>query len=371
MEIVEVRADNVYISLKQPFTYTGVTLHHLPYVLITIKTKSGILGYGEASAAWDITGETQESVRGALRHAEKLLTGQAVDDIADVWGIMHSIAHAIAFNGAMKCAVETALLDIVGKARGRPVSDLFNRTRKNKVTVSALLPITRDLATVEDTIHRILQNGFTQVKIKAGIDFMHDKKVLKRIRKISSDIGITLDINQGWRQIDRAIDYCNALGEFDLLWIEQPIAADDFEGLKKIREHCPVKIMADESMHTLKDCRILCEMQAVDLVNIKLAKCGGLLSALAIADFCDAHEQAYVVGSMIESTLGMAANVHFASLVNYTITDFGSLSFLDQDYATGLHLRGNGIDVPDKAGLGIAMNSPNASNDKNSYRFFS
>jgi len=162
-------------------------------------------------------------------------------------------------------------------------------------------------------------------------------------------------MNGAWPDAATAIENIKKLEKFNVAWIEQPVHPGDFHSLKQIRDTGLTTIVADESMHTLRDCSILCELDAVDMVNISLTKCGGFCQALQIAEYCTMQGMPYIIGSNLNTQIGMAANTHFASITDNGGTDINTVHLIKKDIAFGLVTDQYRVIVPEKPGLGVEL----------------
>jgi L-alanine-DL-glutamate epimerase-like enolase superfamily enzyme len=183
------------------------------------------------------------------------------------------------------------------------------------------------------------------LKIKVGTP--NDVANLKAIREVSSAI-IRVDANAAWtpKEAVRAIEQ---LAEFDIEFVEQPVAPSNLAGLRFVREHSPLPIISDESSITSEDVPRLAE--CVDGVNVKLMKCGGLNRALKMIHVARVHHLKVMLGCMIESSLAITAAAHLTPLVDYADLD-GHL-LIDDDPYTGVRVEQGKLILPDGAGLGV------------------
>jgi L-alanine-DL-glutamate epimerase-like enolase superfamily enzyme len=142
-------------------------------------------------------------------------------------------------------------------------------------------------------------------------------------------------------------------------FIEQPVKADDIEGLGRIKEAVKTPVLADESVFSLRDAKKLLEMQAVDYINIKLDKCGGISKALELAELCAAYETQCMLGCMLEGPIAIAAAMHVASAKADTITmiDLDGVALLAENPTEGnILFDESDLSLSDDIGLGISYN---------------
>ncbi|HIP27564.1 MAG TPA: dipeptide epimerase, partial [Sulfurovum sp.] len=200
--------------------------------------------------------------------------------------------------------------------------------------------------------------GYDTLKIKIGDDPQKDVERVRAIHDaLDKNIKLRLDANQGWTAKEsvillHALEKQNIIAEF----IEQPVAADDFEGLKYIKERVQTPLLADESIFSVKDARKLLEMQAIDYVNIKLAKTAGISQALKLADLSKEFGVKCMTGCMLEGPISVAAGVHVASAKADIITmlDLDAVSLLESHPVdTSIIFNESEIVLSDAVGLGV------------------
>ena len=157
-----------------------------------------------------------------------------------------------------------------------------------------------------------------------------------------------MDANTAWSPKEAVRKICE-LAPLGIDIIEQPTAADDLEGLKFIREHSDVPIIADESVKRAADIPALAE--CVDGINIKLVKCGGLLEAMRIINVARAYKLQVMIGCMIESSLGITAAAHLMPLADYV--DLDSHLLIANDPYIGVTLKNGKLVLPNRPGIGV------------------
>ena len=156
--------------------------------------------------------------------------------------------------------------------------------------------------------------GYSVLKVKVGDDAELDvERMAAILAVVPKTVTLRLDANQGWTPKE-AVKLIRRFEElaYPIQFIEQPVRAWDLEGLKYVRDHVSTPIMADESVFSAKDAMRLIEGGYVDLLNIKLMKCGGIAEAMKIASIAEA-KGACMIGSMIESSISVAAAAQVAA----------------------------------------------------------
>ena len=198
--------------------------------------------------------------------------------------------------------------------------------------------------------------GFGHLKVKGGQDPAKDLELVRAVRAaIPADAELCLDANEGY-DAATALPYLAKMGEAGLTLLEQPLPRWDLAGLVRLRERLDVRLMVDESMHSLQDALEIARRGAADVLNIKILKVGGLHRALQIANVAEAAGLAVKVGSMPELGVATLAAVHLAAAVpGATVAAdlVGPLMVHEDPLAPTVFADCDGwIDVPTSPGLG-------------------
>ncbi len=338
------------LKLSRPFSYATASLHFLSYAITKIEGE-GVVGYGEVAAAWDVTGETQASAIGLEDYVSPLVLNKEINSVESIKTVMSNISREIAENYATKAGIEAALLDLLGKKKGLDICALFGAESK---------PISSQTVLSFGDFDKFLSGEFkilepTSIKVKVGRNFIKEKIVLEKIREQFPNIPLNIDVNQGWPSYKEAIQKIKELESLKLSWVEQPLSAHDVYGLKRLKENISVPIMLDESCGTLDEVILFIEGNCGDMVNVKLAKCGGLLAAVEIFDWCKKHQVPYIIGDMIHSQLGTMMNLCAGLLGKPVTQDLTPLDRLADDPSSGIIVQDGGFILPKGPGLGINL----------------
>ncbi|MFC0015506.1 MULTISPECIES: mandelate racemase/muconate lactonizing enzyme family protein [Allobacillus] len=354
MRIQEIETYTVKIPLKKPFKTALRTVIEAESVYVKVTTDNGISGYGEAPPTHVITGDSLHSIDYAINQVYKpLLIGKSIDQLEEV---MQILQQAMIRNTSAKAALDMAVYDCFAQQTGLPLYKLLGGYRdelETDYTVSVNEP-----SEMADDAQQYIEDGFNLLKIKVGKDEI--AKDIERIKAIREKVGdqptIRLDANQGW-SVKEAIYAIRKMEDLNLNieLVEQPVKYHDLKGLKQVTEQTETLIMADEAVFTSIDARRVLEMGAADLINIKLMKAGGIHEALKINRLAEAFGVSCMVGSMIETKLGISAAAHFAaSQPNITRFDFDAPLMLKEDLINGgVTYERNHIYFSKDAGLGI------------------
>ncbi|MDB4950386.1 MAG: hypothetical protein JWM27_3035 [Gemmatimonadetes bacterium] len=312
-------------------------------VWVRLTDEDGIEGWGEA-AATPFYGETAETVAAVLPRYAQVLEEAAAGDPFALERTERALEKAIGRNPAARAALSCALHDLLGKRLGLPVWKLWGLDPAAAPLSSFTIGID-DPEVVRDKVREA--ESYSILKVKVGTS--HDEAILAAIRDVAPTKPVFVDANTGWtaRQAVRALPM---LESFGVTLLEQPVTKADVEGLKEIRRHSRIPIVADESCETSADVAKLAG--AVDGVNIKLAKCGSLREALRIVHAARAHGMSVMLGCMVESTLGIAAAIQLAPLVDWVDLDGAALLANDPFRGPGLESDGR-LRFNREPGLGV------------------
>lgn len=354
MLIQSIETVPVAVPLIKPFKTALRTVHTAYAVYVKVTCDDGRVGWGEAPPTHVITGDSIGSITYAI---EEVITPQLIGlDIRQREVIFHALKRSIVRSTSAKAAIDMAIHDLLGQLAGTPLYQLlggFRQAIETDFTVSV-----NDAVEMADDAERYVTDGFNVLKVKVGIGKISED--IARIKAIRERVGnaptIRLDANQGWqaKEAVRAIRLMEDAG-LEIELIEQPVLADDIEGLKYVTDHTLTPIMADESIFSAKDALRVLQLRAADLINIKLMKSGGIHEALTINALAQSYGVECMVGSMIETKLGITAAAHFAaSQPNITRFDFDAPLMLAKDIvAGGIVYEGRTIRLPKTAGLGL------------------
>lgn len=355
MFIKNITAEKYTVKLREPFSYHTLTLNSLPYVLIKAVSNTELIGLGEAALAWDVTGETQAGAIAALSLVKSFIVDAKIDSVSDVKKIMTNIESNLANNTGLKAGIESALLDILGQAKKQSIYKLLGGKNKNFVILQKTFSFEDMRGDFLSIIQNAVKQGVKIFKFKVGGRMAEEIKILQKVYKQFPEINIVLDANQAWSSSAGVLKFLHALKNIKIKWLEQPLSAQDYDGLATLRKQTSVLIMADESCHNLHDLKLLNEKKAIDLVNIKLAKCGGLFMAQSMIKYCEENKIGYMLGDMLHSGVGTAYNLHAACLGNFISYDLTLPARLLADKSKGLKWDGFKVYIPSQSGLGIKL----------------
>ncbi len=321
-------------------------------VLVRLRTEDGVIGYGEASPYPAITGETQQTNVALGRNLAQMVRGREPFTLARVVADMDAFAPG---NPSIKAAFEMALWDICAKLAGQPVCCLLGNYRDTFETDQTIFIDTPEVTA--QAARNVVRQGFKVIKVKVGESPEKDVARLQAVRAaVGPDISLRIDANQGWTPGD-AVRSLRALEQFHIQFCEQPVAAWDWAGMKFVRDRVGIPIMADESVHVAHDLIEGIRRDAIDMVNIKLMKAGGLMQAARIAQIAEAANLRCMLGCMQETRLGLTAAAHVVvsqQSIHYADLD-AFLVHSSDPVIGGMEVKDGMVGLPQLPGLGLDM----------------
>ena len=340
------------IPLKAPVSISLGTIDHARNILVTIETDTGLTGWGEGSPFWMIAGETQASGLAAARDMARLLAGR---NPLDIEGAIAALTRYLPGHPTTRSAFDMALYDLAAQAAQMPLYQFLGGSSRPLITDETIYINTPERM-VQDAM-RIRANGAEAIKVKLGTTAPNDIRVMNAIRQaIGPDLPLRADANQGW-DVPTAQAVLRAIGDLNVQYCEQPIRRDDIAGLRHLRQQSPVPIMADESVFSATDALQLVRAEAVDYLNIKLAKSGGIREALKINAIAEAANVPCMIGCMSESRLALTANAHVASARhNIRFCDLdGCFEHAEDPVFGGIGYHPYQLTLPDTPGIGATV----------------
>jgi len=328
------------LQLKHVFTVATNSRTTTPVVLTTIEY-DGVTGYGEASMP-PYLGESHESV---LNFLSKVNLGQFSDPFL-MEDILTYVDGIMPGNHAAKASVDIALHDLVGKLVGQPWFRLWGLNPEKTPNTSFTIGIDTAEVVKEKTLEA---SAFRQLKIKLGRD--NDREMIETVRSVT-DVPIFVDVNQGWKDRDYALEMALWLSEKGVLFIEQPMPKEQVDDIAWLTERSPLPIIADEALQTVDD---LLTMKGVySGINIKLMKCGGMLAAYKMAVMARQMDMKILIGCMTETSCAVSAAAQLSPMVDWADLD-GNL-LISNDVYEGMTVVDGKIVLPDRPGIGIVEN---------------
>ncbi|HRO60368.1 MAG TPA: mandelate racemase/muconate lactonizing enzyme family protein [Burkholderiaceae bacterium] len=344
-------------------------------VLVTIETECGLVGYGEAKEEVGSEGNSHALVAAIERKFGPSLVGEDPRDIVRLTEQMYSgtrghyaIDHGHVFpilgrRGVTISAlsgIDMALWDLLGKALGAPVWRLLGGRKSPTMPAYASGGWADAESIGEQLLGYVQRGGFKAVKMRVGIidgDPVNSARRVRAAREaLGPDIGLACDAH-GTYTVDQAKRFCRLVEDFNLMWFEEPVTADDKRGMAEVRAATAIPIAAGESEFNRFDFRDLAELRAADIFQPDLAICGGITEAMRIGAIASAFNLR-LAPHLWTGALAFAAGMHVAAaspagfILEYSL---GANPLLHELALEKFEVRDGSIEISDRPGLGVSI----------------
>jgi len=324
------------LKFRHPFTISKGTKTHQPTLIVELE-HMGIKGYGEACAIayYNIPVEKMIS---DLESKKQFVEKFAFTDPERYWHYLH---HLFPQNNFLVCALDIAAWDLFGKLKGKQLYELWG----GDISKNPICDYTIGIDTMEKMLAKMKEKPWPIYKIKVGTP--DDIAIVRTLRENTNAV-LRVDANAAW-SLETALTLIPQLKELGVEMVEQPLAKDDWEGMKVLYKESALPLYADEACVLEQDVE-KCK-DHFHGINIKLTKCSGITPARRMIQRARELDMKVMIGCMNESTVGAAAIAHLLPFIDHVDMD-GPL-LLEEDLATGITYDFGKIGYSGMPGLGI------------------
>ena len=325
------------LELKHVFTVATNSRSTTPIVLTEIEY-DGLVGYGEASMP-PYLGESHQTVLDFLSKVDLSM----YDNPFELDTILSDIDAIAPGNPAAKASVDIALHDLIGKMMNQPWYNIWGINKEKTPYTSFTIGID-----TPDVIRQKVKEAeeYKVLKVKLGRET--DKEMIETIRSVT-DKPLTVDVNQGWKDRDAALEMIHWLNEKNVLFVEQPMPKTQIDDLAWLTEHSPLPTIGDESVQRLSD--VTKAKGVFSGINIKLMKCTGMREAYKMIILARSLEMKVMLGCMTETSCGISAASHLSPLVDWADLD-GAL-LISNDVFEGTKILSGKVTLSSLPGIGV------------------
>lgn len=305
--MIRVERYNLYYSnipLKKPFITALRRVESAESIVVELICTDGIVGYGAASPTAAITGDTLGSIAYAL---DKMLLPSIVGKELKC-DLLGTVGVGLLHNSGAKSALDIAIYDALSKAAGLPLFRYLGGVKRSFVN-----DLTISIGSPERMAHDAVEAAATGVgalKLKLVGDGRDDERI-NAVSEAVPSVELRLDPNQSWT-LDEAKRVLGSCKNARITLVEQPFHFSDRINGGILKKCVSIPIMADESVFSPEDAETVLSGGEADIVNIKLAKSGGIYPSLKINEAAKRHGGKCLVGCMLENPIATAAAAHFA-----------------------------------------------------------
>jgi len=325
------------LELKHVFTIATSSRSTTPVMLTEIEY-DGVIGYGEASMP-PYLGETQET-------AATFLSKVKLEQFENPFELEKILSYVDAIdlkNQAAKASVDIALHDLVGKLMRQPWYNIWGFDKTKTPVTSFTIGIDKP-----DVVRQKVKEAeeYKILKVKLGRET--DKEMIETIRSVT-DKPITVDVNQGWKDKNFALEMAHWLKERNILFLEQPMPKENVEDNAWLTEHSPLPTIGDEAVQRLPD--VIKAKGVYSGINIKLMKSTGMREAYKMMLLARSFGMKVMLGCMTETSCAISAASHLSPMVDWADLD-GAL-LIGNDIFSGTKIIDGRVTLSDQAGIGV------------------
>jgi len=324
------------LKFRHPFTISKGTKTHQPTFILELEN-FGWKGYGEAPAISYYNMPVEKMIED-LERKRSFVEKFSFTDPDRYWHYLH---HLFPQNSFLVCALDMAAWDMYGKMKRKKLYEFWSED----ISKNPLTDYTIGIDSIDTMIAKMKEKPWPVYKVKVGT--ADDIAIVRSMRK-NTDAILRVDANAAW-DVQTALKLIPQLKELGVEFIEQPLAKDDWEGMRTLYKVSSLPLYADETCvfeGDVEKCK-----DHFHGINIKLTKCSGITPALRMIKKARDLGMQVMVGCMNESTIGSAAIAHLLPLIDHADMD-GPL-LLEQDLATGIVYDNGRIIYSGEPGLGI------------------
>ncbi len=306
LKITGYRLSKISIPLAKPFVTSLRRVEAAEALLLELREASGVCGLGEAPGSFAITKESLEDIADTIE--KKIMPALLHRSFGTLPEALEALLGSCEGHGSAKAAADIALHDLWPRWGGDEPPYLAGGE------VEAVTDVTISLGRPEAMAAEALEaigKGCDILKVKLGGGEGLDTERVKAVREAAPSARLLVDANQAWSE-EEALRIIEEISPLGIELVEQPLLADDLDGMRRVTQKSAVSILADESIFTLEDAKRVIGEGCADMVNVKLMKCGGLFRAAEILAWCDSNGVECMVGSMLETPRSIAAAMRLA-----------------------------------------------------------
>ncbi len=352
---------NVYptaVGMKDVFNigtgFVGNTDSAGDHVFVKITTDDGYVGWGEQRALPSWSYETIHSITTTIRyHIAPLLLGRDPLNLNEIHHAIYNALKPAVSNGHpfAKAAVDIALQDLRGRILEVPLHALFGGKRHNT------LPLCYALSIDKPEIMGLKAKALSPCscfKVKVAGNPPQDEERLRAVHEAMPNAKLWIDANQSYTP-SNALELLKRVADIRQIYcMEQPVASQDWFGMKRVRADAPLPIAIDEGCFTHFDLAKIAHLACADAVVLKLCKSGGLADCLKSVHVAEANAIELLGSGLTEAGIGFIASVHLFSTLNLALpAELNAPAFLETLAVHGIEIRDHVVTVPDGPGLGV------------------
>ncbi|MCG8548091.1 MAG: mandelate racemase/muconate lactonizing enzyme family protein [Alphaproteobacteria bacterium] len=352
MKITDIKAAVYRWPRRRPITNGKHTYTHAGVCLVTVETDEGVAGIG--------VGADKPLVQAAVEHFRDLLIGEDPINVERLWDRMW-VPKLVGRRGLTTraiSAIDIALWDLRAKVANMPLYRMLGGYRDSLPTYIAggYYEDGKGLKELAEEMVAYVEAGSHAVKMKVGaVPTADDVARVRTVREaVGPDVKLLIDANCAYRAYE-AIQLAERIQEYDVFWFEEPVAPDDYDGLRRLSAMTSIPVATGENEYTRYGFRDLIASKGVAILNPDAKVLGGVTEFMKVAALAQAHDLPIAPHGTQD------IHVHLlAAIPNGLILEFYPKRFdpmWGRLYAHTITLNGDGtVSPPDLPGIGLEPN---------------
>jgi o-succinylbenzoate synthase len=352
MKLIKLEIFQLEMRMKTPFSTSFGTVQNKPLYFVKATDESGIVGWGEG-VAFEAPSYTEETQKTSLHIIEEFLVPRLLHQPLKHPNEVNQLFAPIRRNQMAKASIEMAVWDIYAQIQKTSLAQVIGGTR-SQIDVGISLGIEPTIEKQLEKVAYFVKQGYKRVKIKIKPGW--DVEVVKAIRTAYPNLPLMVDANSAYTLND--MNHLKQLDPYNLLMIEQPLAHDDLIDHATLQQHIQTPICLDESICSYEDARKAIQIEACKVINLKIARVGGISESIKIHDLCVERGIDLWCGGMLEAGIGRAHCVAITSLPGFNLPGdtAASSKYWEKDIISPeVEVNEGLIDVPNLVGIGYKV----------------
>ncbi|MFZ7101980.1 MAG: mandelate racemase/muconate lactonizing enzyme family protein [Peptococcaceae bacterium] len=364
MKIVDLKTTLLYAPFKEAISDAARKIAGRDVLLVEIFTDDGITGLGFLTGLGVASGSEIPVINAIIEKGLKpMIIGQDPFNFERLWEMMYRGTTRYGRKGAAVRAisgVDMAVWDVIGKKTATPVYKLLGGyADKIKVYASGGFYTARnDISELQEEMAGYIDQGFKAVKMKVGKDVFFDVKRVEAVRKaVGEEIDLLIDANEAW-DFNTALRFIKAVEEYNIYWLEEPVAPDDIEGFINLTKCSSIPIAGGENEYTKYGFKDLITRNAVNVVQPDVTRVGGISEWMKVAAMARAWNMPCVTHAVQEVHISLVTAISNAPMMEYFTKQHYLQTFLSELFVepATLHAVKDGyVAAPDGPGLGLKV----------------
>ena len=352
MKLTNIYLYTLKMKLKTPFvTSTGTVEYKTVHILKAVDT-SGVVGWGE-SVAFDDPSYTEETAKTVEHMLQDFFIPLLLHRELQHPDEVNELLKPFRRNMMAKAAIEGAVWDVYAQQTKQSLAEAIGGTRE-LIEVGVAIGLKNTDEELFAAIEESLSQGYKRIKVK--IKPGQDVELIRTIRSRFPHVPLMADANSAYTLDD--LPLLKALDQFNLLMIEQPLAHDDLLEHAVLQKELKTPICLDESITSVGDMKRAIQLGSCRVVNLKIARVGGITEAIRIHNLCQAHNIDVWCGGMLEAGISRAHCVAITSLTNFTLpgdTAASARYWYEDIIEPEVTVQNGFIQVPKTVGIGYCV----------------